>query len=89
MSGRHQPENGADSEIVYNRYRVYLEEVDGSRWWVTVPRAMGPNDASHQAIEKAVDAGYFDVTALKVQLDPGVVPSEATVEEWIAWAGLR
>jgi hypothetical protein len=66
---RHQPENGADSaaSLVYHRYRVHLEEELGARWWVDVPRAMGPNDARNLAIETAKDRGFFDVTALEVK----------------------
>lgn len=69
MSGRHQPEQGADSAaaLVYRRYRVHVEEEVGARWWIEVPHALGPNDAKHQAVEKAIDLGYFDVTPLEVK----------------------
>jgi hypothetical protein len=66
---RHQPEQGADSpaSLIYYRYRVHLEEEVGGRFWLTVPKAMGPNDARNQAIEKAIAMGYFDVTALEIE----------------------
>jgi hypothetical protein len=69
MSSRHQPDFGADSpaSLVYHRYRVRLEEELGARWWVEVPRALGPNDARNQAIQTAVERGFFDVTALEIR----------------------
>jgi hypothetical protein len=69
MAGRAQPEQGADSpaSLVYHRYRVHLEEEMGGRFWIEVPLAMGENDAKRQAIEKAIDRGFFDVTALEIR----------------------
>jgi hypothetical protein len=66
---RHQPEQGADSPaaLIYHRFRVHVEEELGGRWWIEVPQAMGPNDAKRQAIEKAIDMGFWDVTALEVK----------------------
>lgn len=52
MSGRHQPEHGADSPESYilRPYRLYLVNLyEDRRKWVTVPAAMGPNDAKGQA----------------------------------------
>jgi hypothetical protein len=46
---------------------VHVEEEVGARWWIEVPAAMGPNDARRQAIEKAIDMGFWDVTALEVK----------------------
>jgi hypothetical protein len=67
VSSRHQPIAGADSNLVYHAFRVHVEEELGSRWWIAVPHALGPNDAKHQAIEKAIDQGYYDVTALEIE----------------------
>jgi hypothetical protein len=47
-------------------YKVHVEEEAGARWWISVAAALGPNDAKHQAIEKAIDQGYLAVTALEV-----------------------
>jgi hypothetical protein len=44
-----------------------MEEELGARWWITVAHALGPNDARHQAVEKAIDQGYMDVTAGEVR----------------------
>jgi hypothetical protein len=68
MGGRAQPEAGADSPatLVYHAYKVHVEEELGARWWISVAAALGPNDAKHQAIEKAIDQGYLAVTALEV-----------------------
>lgn len=53
MSGRFQPEHGADSAEAWNptSYRVLIESVwePGDRRWVTIPAAIGPNDARSQA----------------------------------------
>ena len=62
MSGRAQPENGADSEYIRFPYRVLVTEEVGDRFWVTV-NAMGPNEAMGLAVEEAIDRGYSDVTA--------------------------
>jgi hypothetical protein len=51
----------------YHAYKVHMEEELGARWWITVAHALGPNDARHQAVEKAIDQGYMDVTAGEVR----------------------
>lgn len=70
VSSRHQPTEGADSSYERYPYRVYLTDDVGARWWTTVSQAMGKHDARHQAIEKAHDQGYVDVTALKIERIP-------------------
>jgi hypothetical protein len=69
VGGRAQPEAGADSPaaLTYHAYKVHMEEELGARWWITVAHALGPNDARHQAVEKAIDQGYMDVTAGEVR----------------------
>lgn len=89
MSGRHRPEAGADSGYPTNHYRVLVEEHFGGRLTIDVPAAIGPKDAEHQAVEKAIDRGYLDVTAIRARLVTDEVPAEATFDEWIDWAGLR
>jgi hypothetical protein len=64
MCSRH-PEEGAD-DVTYSAYKVHVIEELGAKWWITVGAAIGPNDAKHQAVEKARDEGYYDVTALEV-----------------------
>lgn len=69
MAGRHQPTHGADSpaSLTYYRFRVHVTEELGSKWWIEVPKAMGPNDARNQAIETAIGQGFYDVTALDIR----------------------
>jgi hypothetical protein len=64
MCSRH-PEPGAGN-VSCRAYKVHVEEEAGARWWISVAAALGPNDAKHQAIEKAIDQGYLAVTALEV-----------------------
>ena len=75
MSGRHQPEAGADSPAAlrsftpppeYRAFRVQVQEEFGSRFWITL-NAMGAADARHKAEAEARSRGYFDVTALKAE----------------------
>lgn len=77
MSSRHQPLNGADSEIyvgemgetseyLYKPFRVLVEDNDGGRVSVTVT-AMGRNDARNLAFEKARDLGWNPVAALRIE----------------------
>jgi hypothetical protein len=75
MSGRHQPENGADSaqalaDYALHPYRVLITEQVGDRCWIVVTAAMGKNDARNQALDVAHTAGYVDVTALKIERIP-------------------
>lgn len=50
MSGRHQPEHGADSPEGRRPYRVLVCDrfEPDERRWVTVPAAYGPHDAFSQ-----------------------------------------
>jgi hypothetical protein len=75
MSGRHQPENGADSpqalaDYQLHPYRVYVEDEVGSRWWITVTAALGKHDARNQAVDVGRSQGYYDVTALRIERIP-------------------
>lgn len=72
---RHQPEAGADSPQAlrtfvpppgYAPYRVLVTDEIGERWYEVV-NAIGQHDASHRAVQKAIDAGHYDVFALKVE----------------------
>lgn len=57
MSSRHQPEAGADSDYTLRPFRCLVKDVEGPAWWITIPQALGRNDAREQARMKAYDQG--------------------------------
>ena len=75
MSGRHQPEAGADSAAAlrsftpppeYRAFRVEFDDFDGGRGAVIV-NAIGPNIVEELARAKARELGYDVMAVLSVR----------------------
>jgi hypothetical protein len=56
-------------------------EDDLLRFDVTIPKALGPRDASNQARERWPDAVVLEAKE--------VVPESATFDGWLDWAGMK
>ena len=75
MSGRHQPEAGADSPAAlrsftpppeYRAFRVFFDDFDGGRGSVIV-HAIGPKSAEELGREKARSLNYDVLSVLSVR----------------------
>lgn len=64
-----RPLNGADSADGWQprRFRVLMEEEDGGRYHLTIPRALGRHDALNQAHDQFPDD--YALTAEEASLD--------------------
>ena len=51
MSGRHQPEAGADSARRYRVSVVHRFDPDDRPRWIDIPHAYGRNDIDHQVAD--------------------------------------
>ena len=67
MCSRHaEPGAGHPDNYELRAYRALVRDEDGPSWWVTVPKALGPNDAKNQAREAAYESGALSPGVIKV-----------------------